>query len=236
MTLYKPKNMVGSEIASGASFEHGTDSEVELADASDFDSNGGYIRIDDTNEWAIYEYTGISTDTLTGLTLADSIAESTSSHTFDEDTPVTLEATADLWRDMVSILLGDDPWPASQDAGDNSIKNLLAILNSAQSSAPSSPSAGDTYIDDGSNTDSGNSAFRQYIDGSWEDIALVSELFSGDHGDLSNVLETQHHDPANQDWGDLAVAKSDVDSTNWGDYEIQKDGTDDTDIINFKTS
>ena len=113
MTLYKPRNMVGSTIASGSNFVHGTDSQIELTDAGDFDSEGGYIRIDDGSQWALYEYTGKNSNTLTGLTAANYIAESTSSHTFSEGTPVTVEATADLWRDIVSIFRGDMTWALS---------------------------------------------------------------------------------------------------------------------------
>ena len=231
MTLYKPRNMVGSTIVSGSNFVHGTDSQINLVDAGDFESEGGYIRIDDGSQWALYEYTGINSDTLTGLSLAGYIAESTSSHTFEEGAPVTLEATADLWRDIVSILRGDMAWAlekfsnitgveyiksdiatnlsagipdricfeedtgrvlydngtsfvelglseseitlgnlGSLDTKGNSITDLFAILDSAQSSPPDSPSNGDYYMDDGTNTDDGYAALRQHVNGSWEDV------------------------------------------------------------------
>ena len=124
MTLYKPSNMVGSTIASGSSFVHGTDSQINLTDAGDFESEGGYIRIDDGSQWALYEYTVINSDTLTGLSLADYIAESTSSHTFEEGAPVTLEATADLWDDIVSILRGDMAWALQKFSNITGIDNI----------------------------------------------------------------------------------------------------------------
>jgi len=77
--------------------------------------------------------------------------------------------------------------------GGNTIKNLLAILNSAQSSPPDTPSNGDFYMDDGTNISDGNACLRQYSNGSWEDVATVAELFSGDHGDLTNVTADAHH-------------------------------------------
>ncbi len=81
----------------------------------------------------------------------------------------------------------------SLDMGANSITNLFAILGSAQSSAPSSPSAGDLYIDDGTNTNSGNETLRIYNGTNWVDLALVSELFGGSHSDLSGIGTDDHH-------------------------------------------
>ncbi len=133
-TLYKPRNMVGSTIASGTNFVHGTDSQVQLTDAGDFDSEGGYIRIDDGSQWALYEYTGINSNTLTGLTAADYIAKSTASHTFSEGTPVTVEATADLWRDIVDILRGDLTWALSKFSNITGVDHFTV--------ATSAPSAG----------------------------------------------------------------------------------------------
>ncbi len=54
--------------------------------------------------------------------------------------------------------------------GGNSITNLFAILSSAQSSPPSTPSNGDYYMDDGTNTEDGYAGLRQYTNGSWEDV------------------------------------------------------------------
>jgi len=117
MTLYKPKNRVGDTLASD--FVHGTDSSLTLNSASDFRTTGGYILIDDNNEWALYEYTGVSTNDLTGLTSADAINESISSHTFSSGSDVYLVQAADVISDIVDILKGDTDWPASQKIGDD---------------------------------------------------------------------------------------------------------------------
>jgi hypothetical protein len=66
-------------------FVHGTDNTMVLTDASNFDSGGGYVRVETTDgeHWALYEYTGISTNTLTGLALcALGIVESDVDYTF----------------------------------------------------------------------------------------------------------------------------------------------------------
>ena len=65
---YVLPNEVQSTIAAGNTWTRGTDTSIVLTDASDFDSGGGYIRIGNTTSYALMEYTGISTNTLTGLT------------------------------------------------------------------------------------------------------------------------------------------------------------------------
>ena len=65
---YTLPNEVQSTIATGNTWTRGTDTSIVLTDASDFDSGGGYIRIGDATSYALMEYTGISTNTLTGLT------------------------------------------------------------------------------------------------------------------------------------------------------------------------
>ena len=69
---YVPVNGVWSTLASN--FVHGTDVSIVLADASKFDSGGGYIEVRSDlktfpDHYARYQYTGISTNDLTGLTL-----------------------------------------------------------------------------------------------------------------------------------------------------------------------
>lgn len=52
-----------------------------------------------------------------------------------------------------------------------------------QSSPPSSPSAGDVYLDDGTNTVSGSKAFRRYNGTSWDDLG------GGGASSLSNLTD-----------------------------------------------
>jgi hypothetical protein len=65
---YEPSNEVASTIAAGNSWTRGTDTSIVLTDGSDFDADGGYIRIGDAASFALMEYTGkTGDDTLTGL-------------------------------------------------------------------------------------------------------------------------------------------------------------------------
>ena len=73
-------------------------------------------------------------------------------------------------------------WGADRDAGDNSITNLLSILDSAQSSPPDSPSNGDFYMDDGSNTEDSFAGLRQFTNGAWEDVG------AGGGGEMDTVI------------------------------------------------
>lgn len=43
-----------------------------------------------------------------------------------------------------------------------------------RSTAPSSPSSNDIYLDDGTNTDSGNPSLRRYTGAGWEDVGGTS--------------------------------------------------------------
>ena len=61
-------------------------------------------------------------------------------------------------------------WGADRDADDNSLTNLLSILDSAQSGEPASPNNGDFYMDDGTNTEDGFAGLRQFTNGDWEDV------------------------------------------------------------------
>lgn len=191
MTLYYPKNRVGDELA--ADFEHGTDTSLTLSDASDFPTDGNYILIEDSSDWALYEYTGISTNDLTGLTSADALNESSASHTFRSGSPVDLVQSSDVLSDILDILKGTAGWPEAQDAGGKALKNLLAIIDSARSTAPSNPSEGDIYSDDGTNTDSEYPGLKIYRNGQWVELATLSHVFSGSHSDLSDVSSSDHH-------------------------------------------
>jgi hypothetical protein len=71
VTMAKPyvaSNMVENEIATGNTWTRGTDTSIVLTDGTDFDSGGGYIRIGTSASYALMEYTGKTSNTLTGLT------------------------------------------------------------------------------------------------------------------------------------------------------------------------
>lgn len=67
---YSKVNTAVSTIAGGNTWQRGTDTSIVLTDATDFPSGGGYILIGARDSFAIMEYTGKSTNTLTGLTPA----------------------------------------------------------------------------------------------------------------------------------------------------------------------
>ena len=66
---------------------------------------------------------------------------------------------------------------------------LITLFKSMtpQSTAPSSPSAGDVYLDDGTNTASGKLGLRRYNGTAWEDFGLqgLSGVTLGSLGDVS---------------------------------------------------
>lgn len=65
--------------------------------------------------------------------------------------------------DAVSAMSGASISPGSVSIG--SVLNMPAV-----SSAPGSPSAGDIYVDDGTNTSSGSTGFRYYDGSAWVDL------------------------------------------------------------------
>jgi hypothetical protein len=65
---YVASNMVENTIAAGNTWTRGTDTSIVLTDGTDFDSGGGYIRIGTSTSYALMEYTGKTSNTLTGLT------------------------------------------------------------------------------------------------------------------------------------------------------------------------
>ncbi len=67
---YSKVNAAVSTIAGGNTWQRGTDTSIVLTDATDFPSGGGYILIGDRASFAIMEYTGKTSNTLTGLTAA----------------------------------------------------------------------------------------------------------------------------------------------------------------------
>ena len=109
--LYKPKNVIGTTLASD--FVHGTDSQADLTDGQNFPVDGNWVRLDDGAEYAIYEYTTRSTNLLENMSLAYESAESTGSYTFSaSNTEVTLELAADLFREIIRLLKGEQELPA----------------------------------------------------------------------------------------------------------------------------
>jgi len=102
--MYDPKNDVHTTLASA--FVHGTDATMVLTSATGFPATGNYIRIkgiDDDEEAALYEYTGISTNTLTGLTPCTlGNVESTAAHTFGVGSIVEVMFVAEYLRDLES--------------------------------------------------------------------------------------------------------------------------------------
>lgn len=106
--VYKAKNRVEDQLAS--SFAHGTDTSLTVNDASDFDSGGGYILVYDNSEYAQYEYTGVSSNDLTGLTQSNvtEVKESTSSCTFAVGSAVIVVPGADYINDIVDIITDSD--------------------------------------------------------------------------------------------------------------------------------
>jgi hypothetical protein len=80
---YVPTNEVQGALTSD--FVHGTDNHCHLVSAADFDTGGGYIRVQTTagDHWCLYEYTGVSTNDLTGLALCTlGVVETEAAYTF----------------------------------------------------------------------------------------------------------------------------------------------------------
>jgi hypothetical protein len=95
-------------------FVHGTDVTMVLTDASNFDPGGGYVRVETTDgtHWALHEYTGISTNTLTGITACTlGIVESDVAYTFPA---LSLVGRAIVAEDVSEHVTG----PASATDGD----------------------------------------------------------------------------------------------------------------------
>jgi hypothetical protein len=66
---YIASNEVESTIAAGNTWTRGTDTSIVLTSGANFDAGGGYIRIGDADSFALMEYTGKTSNTLTGLTV-----------------------------------------------------------------------------------------------------------------------------------------------------------------------
>ncbi len=80
---YVPTNEVQGALTSD--FVHATDNHLHLVSAADFDTGGGFIRVQTTDgaHWALYEYTAVSTNDLTGLTPCTlGVVETDAAYTF----------------------------------------------------------------------------------------------------------------------------------------------------------
>lgn len=172
-TLMEPKNKIIDSLKS--SYTHGTDSVVEVNQISKWPTTGGGVfYLDDGDEWIMWEYGSVDAglDQLQSLSAAeaDNSSSGASGHTFPSGTVIVNARSVDYLLQVIKVLNGTNTWPAGQDAGDNPLSRLSALLDSAQSSPPSDPSTGDTYLDDGTNTDSGNIGWRAYDGASWIDL------------------------------------------------------------------
>ena len=102
--MAKPYDFV-NEIQStlNAQFVHGTDTTLTLVSAAGFPTGGGYIRVGAyaADHWALYEYTAVSTNDLTGLaacTLGE--VESEAAYTFPVGTVVEIANAAEMVKDV----------------------------------------------------------------------------------------------------------------------------------------
>jgi hypothetical protein len=100
-------NEVRSTIATGNDWERGTDTSIVLTSAANFDADGGYIRIGDLTSFAIMEYTGKTSNTLTGLTAATLgvvVSTGDETKTWPEDTAVERTNAAEDMQDIVDYV------------------------------------------------------------------------------------------------------------------------------------
>jgi len=100
---YVPTNEVQGALTSD--FVHGTDNHLHLVSAADFDAGGGYIRVQTTDgaHWALYEYTAVSTNDLTGLTPCTlGVVETDAAYTFPAGAYVYRVCMGEDLNDLVS--------------------------------------------------------------------------------------------------------------------------------------
>jgi len=122
---YALPNETQSTIASGNSFIRGTTTSLVLTDATLFDSGGGYIRIGDSTSYALMEYTGKSTNTLTGLT------------------PCTLGkvvSAGDETKEWPELTVVSRPW-AAEDAANLVSKSTYTAQSILQATSAATPAA-----------------------------------------------------------------------------------------------
>ena len=102
--MAKPYDFV-NEVQSTLSvaFVHGTDASLTLTSVAGFPTGGGYIRVGDydATHWVLYEYTGIATNDLTGLTACTlGVVESEAAYTFAIGTVVEVANAAEMVKDV----------------------------------------------------------------------------------------------------------------------------------------
>ena len=102
--MAKPYSLV-NEVQSTLSvaFVHGTDASLTLTSVAGFPTGGGYIRVGDydATHWVLYEYTGIATNDLTGLTACTlGVVESEAAYTFAIGTVVEVANAAEMVKDV----------------------------------------------------------------------------------------------------------------------------------------
>jgi len=98
---YAVVNEVQTTLA--VAFVHGTDAAATLTSAVGFPAGGGYVRfgVAGAVHWTLYEYTGIATNDLTGLTPCTlGVVESEAAYTFAIGTHVELTNAAEQIEDI----------------------------------------------------------------------------------------------------------------------------------------
>ena len=102
--MSKPFDLV-NEVQStlSAAFVHGTDTTLTLTSATGFPAGGEYIRVGEyeADHWVLYQYTGIATNDLTGLTPCTlGVVESEAAYTFAIGTVVEVANAAEMVKDV----------------------------------------------------------------------------------------------------------------------------------------
>ena len=133
-------------------------------------ASNGYLAIGEQSDFSDLTYevaryssfidNGNGTSTLGGLTRG-------LDNTTDQDWASGITVGTNIPGPLLSRLPEQEE---DFDMGDNSIDNVLSILDSAQSSPPTTPGNGDFYMDDGTNTEDGFAGLRQFTNGDWEDV------------------------------------------------------------------
>ena len=175
---YATANETSSTVAAENPFTHGTDETIVLTSATGFPSGGGYIRVYDATAWALYEYTAISTNTLTGLTACTlGTVESDASHEFAAGSTVALVQTAEYLADkqteldtcihddtageIVAITEKTSPVGAdeilAEDSADSNAKKSIKLSSLGSAGVPmKSATAVTLYVDTGGNDSTGD--------------------------------------------------------------------------------
>jgi hypothetical protein len=127
---YVASNMVENEIAVGNTWTRGTDTSIVLTDGTDFDSGGGYIRIGTSTSYALMEYTGKTSNTLTGLTpctLGVVVTSGDETKEWPAGTIVARQAVGEELEDRDTLLSKTDfPSAYTDKAG------MAAVVNSGE--------------------------------------------------------------------------------------------------------